>query len=311
MTNRISYKLTLAKQLLLATAGMAAVAGPVLVGILDAPRSRAQTRPQIAVQAAPVGAQGPEEAVQAAQTAAPSPAARPVFDVASIRPSDPDEVGGRVYFPPGRFEVRNAKLIFVIQQVYGVKDYQIVEAPKWITDWSTARFNISAKAEGAASEEQLRLMAKNLLADRFKLKLHNETRELPVYVLVQDKKGIKLGAVPDNGRPMGSGYVESVDLGWRRGKDVSMEDLVSALSGQTDRPILDRTNYTEKFTFELKWAARAQSSGTGGLLSDLQPETGQASLFTTIREQMGLRLDPQKAPIEVLVIDHVERPSAN
>jgi uncharacterized protein (TIGR03435 family) len=127
----------------------------------------------------------------------------PAFDVASIKPSDPNELGGYARFPPGgRFEVHNAQLIFVIQQVYGVRDFQIVNAPKWIVDWNTARFDIEAKAEGAPGEDQVREMAKALLADRFQLKVHSETMDLPVYALIPAKGGVKLVVAKDNGRPL-------------------------------------------------------------------------------------------------------------
>jgi Protein of unknown function (DUF3738). len=237
-------------------------------------------------------------------------AARPVFDVASIRPSDPNERGGWARFLPGRLQVINSSLIFVIQQVYGVRDYQIVGAPKWIIDWNTARFNIEAKAEGVTNQDQLRLMAKNLLEDRFKLKLHRETREMPVYVLIQDKKGIKVKATPDNGRPRGSGGIESVESGWIQGENVSMEFFVQSLSRRTDRPVVDRTNYTEAFTFKLQWASDV-SSGSGVTGVDGLPNDARPALFTAVQEQMGLKLSPEKAPVEVLVIDHVERPPEN
>src|ERR1700691_586188 len=108
----------------------------------------------------------------------------PVFEVASIRPSDPKELGGYARFlPGGRLEVHNAQLIFVIQQIYGVRDFQIVNAPKWITDWNTARFNIEAKGDESATEAQVREMVKALLAERFQLQVHRETRDLPVYAL--------------------------------------------------------------------------------------------------------------------------------
>jgi len=229
-----------------------------------------------------------------------APAPRPTFDVASIRPSDPNQEGGWVRFPSGRLEVSNAQLIFVIQQVYGVRDFQIVGAPKWIVDWNTARFDINAKAEGVTNEGQLRLMAQDLLENRFQLKLHRETRDLPVYVLTRGKKGVKVKVTPDNGRPRGSGGIASMGLGWIQGVNVSMKYFAEALSRYADRPVLDRTNYTEAFTFKLEWAP-----------DDSQQDDTRPSLLAAVQEQMGLKLDPQKGPIEVLVIDHVERPSEN
>jgi uncharacterized protein (TIGR03435 family) len=232
---------------------------------------------------------------------AQAPAPRPAFDVASIRPSDPNQKGGWVRFPPGRLEVSNAQLIFVIQQLYGVRDFQIVGAPKWVVDWNTARFDINAKAEGVTDTAQLRLMAQNLIEDRFQLKLHRETRDLPVYLLIQAKSGVKVKVTPDNGRPpRGSGGIASMDRGWIQGENISMKSFTEELSRHTDRPVLDKTNYTEAFNFKLEWAP-----------DDANPDDVRPSLLAAVQEQLGLKLDPQKAPVEVLVIDRVERPSAN
>jgi uncharacterized protein (TIGR03435 family) len=235
---------------------------------------------------------------------------RPVFDVASIKPSAPDNKGGWVHFlPGGRFEVTNAQLIFVIQQLYGVKDYQIVDAPKWIVDWNTARFNIEAEAEGVTSQDQLRLMARNLLEDRFQLKLHRETRDLPVYLLTQGKNGVKTTATPDSGEPIRSGFIEPVARGWLQGADINMEAFISSLSRSTGRPVLDGTNHTQKFTFKLQWAEE-ERPGRGASPDDA-PDMSRPSLFTAVQEQMGLKLVAQKAPVEALVIDRIERPSEN
>jgi uncharacterized protein (TIGR03435 family) len=133
---------------------------------------------------------------------------------------------------------------------------------------------------------------------------------MPVYVLVQDKKGVKIKATPDKGMPKGSGSIELVDYSRIRGENVSMKHFITTLSRSVDRPILDKTNYTEPFTFNLQWTVE-RSSGAAGLGDAAQPDLTRPLLFTAIQEQMGLRFDPQKAPIEVLVIDRVETPSEN
>ncbi len=250
----------------------------------------------------------------------------PTFEVASIRPSDPNEVGGYARFlPGGRFEVHNAQLIFVIQQIYGVRDFQIVNDPKWITDWNTARFNIEAKGDESATEAQVRDMAKALLAERFQLKVHKETRELPVYALIPAKSGVKLAVAKDNGRPRGSGGMLSMDRGWIQGTNVSMPGLIQQLSRSLDRPVVDKTNFTDAFDFRLTWTpdsgAAPDTPSDGSCPSSfaaMQERLGQKpeawscpSIFTAVQDQLGLKLDPQKDPTEVLVIDHVERPSAN
>jgi uncharacterized protein (TIGR03435 family) len=248
----------------------------------------------------------------------------PAFEVASIRPSDPKELGGYARFlPGGRFEVHNAQLIFVIQQVYGLRDFQIVNAPKWIIDWDTARFNIEAKGDESATEAQLREMAKALLADRFQLKVHRETRELPVYALIPAKGGVKLVVTKDDGRPRGSGPMLSMDRGWIQGTNVAMPALLQMLSTLkvVDRPVVDKTNFTEAFDFRLTWTPDSEPSSDGSCPASfapmqerlgLKPQAWSCpSIFTAVQDQLGLKLDTQKDPIEVLVIDHVERPSAN
>lgn len=272
MANRFGRRLDFGNRLLLATVATLAVAAPIAVGGMITPRVQAQS----------------------------PPAARPVFDVASVRPSDPNERGDWVHFPPGRLEVRNAPLIFVIQQIYGVRDFQIVGAPKWIVDRNTARFDINAKAEGVTDEGHLRLMAQNLLEDRFRLKLHRETRDLPVYLLTQAKNGVRVKVAPDDGSPRGSGAIEFVVPGQLQGENVAMDQLAKVLSRYADRPVLNKTNYTEAFTFNLEWAP-----------DDSQPDDVRPSLLAAVQKQMGLKLDPRKAPIDVLVIDRIERPSEN
>ena len=169
----------------------------------------------------------------------------------------------------------------------------MVDAPKWISAWDY-RYDIQAKAVAPTTSAQLRLMAQAMLADRFQLKVHREMREVPVYFLVAGKKGLKLDVVKAGGR----GGIESVAEGIIRGR-ATTSDLILVLSRGLDRPILDKTGFTEQFDFRLEWA------------SNPQPEDTRASLFVAIQEQLGLKLDPQKAPVEVLVIDHVEKPSAN
>jgi uncharacterized protein (TIGR03435 family) len=116
----------------------------------------------------------------------------PLFDVASVKPSDPDEPGGRVqYLSGGRFAVENCQLNFILQRVYGVPEFQIADAPKWVSDWKY-RFDIQATGDPAASDAQLHAMAQTLLAERFQLKVHRERREMPVYELAA-KKGLTAG----------------------------------------------------------------------------------------------------------------------
>jgi uncharacterized protein (TIGR03435 family) len=260
-----------------------------------------------------------------------APAVGPAFDVESVKPAIPGQTGGRMQFlPGGRFTATNVPLDYMIQQLYEVRAFQVVGDPNWmavIADGYSARYEIQAKGTDSATEAQVREMVKTLLAERFQLKVHRETRDLPVYALVPARGGAKLAVAKDSGRPRGTGGILSMDKGWIQGTNIAMASFIQALSRSLDRPVVDKTNFTESFDFRLTWTPDSGASpepGTGSVGScpasfaplqarlGLKPEEWDCpSIFTAVQEQMGLRLDPQKDPVEVLVIDHVERPSAN
>jgi len=139
-------------------------------------------------------------------------------------------------------------------------------------------------------------MAQTLLADRFQLKVHRETRPVPVYALVIAKGGPKL-QTPKPGEPR---HIESYP-GFMSGTNVPMSSFIYEYSGKVDRPVIDKTEFPGHFDFTLRWTPDAPGHS--------DPSFG--SIFTEIQTQLGLRFDPQKLPVEVLVIDHVEQPSAN
>lgn len=251
----------------------------------------------------------------------------PAFEVASVKPATPGETGGRVQFlPGGLFRATNVPLNYLLEQVYQLRDYQIVGDPQWmavIADGYSARYYIDAKGDPSASEAQVREMLKTLLADRFQLKAHRETRDLPVYALIPAKGGIKLQAAQTNGRPPGSAGIASMVRGCIQGTNVSMPSLVSVLSMLVDRPVVDRSGFSGAFAFRLTWTpdggGDAPSDGScPASFTAFQEQRGMKvenwscpSIFTAVQDQLGLKLDPQKVPTDVLVIDHVERPSAN
>jgi len=262
----------------------------------------------------------------AGQTSAP-----PAFDVVSVKRAPPGKPGGRYQFlPGGRFLATNVPLDFLIQSMYGLRNYQVVGAPSMmaiIADGDSARYDIQATAaDPSATEAQMKEMVKTLLADRFQFIAHRETRDLPVYALMPAKSGIKVTLDAEHARPVGMGPVTQ---GWLEGR-TSMQPFIQMLSRSVDRPIIDRTGYTGDFDYRLTWTpdgpvAQAGDGAAGTCPASwdalrqrlrrlLGPEPAPVncpSLFTAIQEQMGLKLDPQKAPIEVLVIDHVEKPSEN
>jgi hypothetical protein len=194
----------------------------------------------------------------------------PSFEVASVERSDPKEVGQAVQFPPGgRFTARNCMVSSLIKVVYELKDYQLVDAPKWISDWSY-RYNVDAKAAGSANAEQVRLVAA--------------------------KGGRKLQASESAGR----GGIEAVAEGVSRGRNVTMESLVQMLTGIAGRPVVDKTGFASPFDFRLEWSENA-----------LRGDDSRPSIFVALQEQMGLKLEARKGPVEVLVVEQAEKPSAN
>src|SRR5687768_10270271 len=154
----------------------------------------------------------------------------PTFEVASIKHAESGLQGGRVRFlPGGRFSGENVPLDFVLQQVYGLRNFQIIGAAQWKAIMA-ARYQMEAKGPESATEAQLKEMAKTLLAERFQLRVHKETRELPVYALLVAKDGVK-GAGPDEGK---RGGITLVLPGWIRGQRVALGYLAEMLSSYVD-----------------------------------------------------------------------------
>jgi bla regulator protein blaR1 len=334
ISDRAALRLTFAKRVALSVAAMAALAAPVIVGILHAPVLRAQ-QPQIAD-------------VSISSSA-------PKFDVASIkplaggsgRPMDPIDRGwamksGRVSLSKaGRFEVPFVTLHQLIELAYNVTDSEVLGGPSWVR---SDLYEIFAKAEGATLH-QMPLMLRSLLADRFRLALRRETRELPVYELAVAKGGLKFAAAkegscvtlnPDNPPPPPDptsppsplnvcGGTRRQGMGLppvRRDRieavAVSMPKLIEYISDDLRGIVIDKTGFTEKFDFHLEFVPGEFLSNGLGASTPSDPVTAApsailsgVSIFTALQEQLGLRLTSAKRPVEVLVIDHVERPSEN
>jgi uncharacterized protein (TIGR03435 family) len=225
----------------------------------------------------------------------------PTFDAASILQSNPNDRGScGQYLPGGKFNVTNCPLVYVIEKLYGLREFQVANAPKWISEGNESTYTIRARVADSVSKEQLRLMAEQLLADRFQLKFHRELRPIPVYILGVAKSGSKLHLAADDGTARGSGGIDIYGPGWISGTNVSLAHLTDLLSGRTDRPVIDETALSDPIDFSLHWAPDSTPT-----------ETEWPSLFTAIQEQLGLKLEPRNLPIEILVIDHVEKPSPN
>ena len=216
---------------------------------------------------------------------------RPAFEVASVKPSDPANRAWRAAVSPGgRYAATNMRVLDLIQRAYRVQPFQISGGPAWI---GADRFDVTAKAADGISDDALGLMLQTLLADRFKLKVHTALKEQSVYRLVAGKSGVKVRQMTDvNGtEPAASVYSMRVIA-----RKASMGWLSDFLAGELSAPVLDGTEMNGSYAWELNW-------------DPSDPEG--PSLFTAVQEQLGLRLEAAKAPVEVLVIDHVEKPDAN
>jgi uncharacterized protein (TIGR03435 family) len=237
--------------------------------------------------------------------------ASPVFEVATIRPSNPD-AQGRGFAVRGRmFSTLNTSLSNLISFAYGLQARQITGGPDWL---ETEKYDLSAQPDGTGqpNERQWKMMLQKLLADRFKLAFHREKKELAVYAIVVAAAGPKL--TRSEGDPNGLPALFFKGLGVLPARNATMADFAGVMqSAVLDRPVVDQTALPGRYDFTLTWTP--DESQFGGLGARVPPPAGDAAappgLFTAIQEQLGLRLQSTKAQVDVLVIDHVERPSEN
>ena len=217
----------------------------------------------------------------------------------------------------GGFTATNCSLGLLIQYAYDVMQFQISGAPGWV---QSGRYDIAAKAEGDPQVSEIRAMLRQLLEDRFQLRLHWETRESAVYHLVLSKAGKLREAGPGecppplsfpNSQPGGPptdapcGALRN-SPGNTKGYKLTAGALAGSLAFFVGRPVLDYTALTGKYDIELQWTPDAVR-----LRSAAPSEENSPSIFTALQEQLGLKLESAKGPVRTLVIDHVEKPSEN
>lgn len=264
---------------------------------------------------------------------------RPQFDVASVKPSFSRSIQN-VRPLPGRLTA-DASLQMLVQYAYGVQAFQVVDGAARL---QPGRYEIEAKAEGKATRNEMFLMLQSLLEDRFRLKVHRETRDMPVYALVAAKSGLKLPppeksgctesaadaapewaggrmAPPGQGAPAatlcgsaGLTLVPSAPLlpggGARmQGEKIAMPELARKLSLILDRSVIDKTGFTGLFDLQLDFVA----DETTPAMPPPPPGSDMPgpSISQALQQQLGLRLESTKGPVEVIVVDHAERPSGN
>ena len=240
------------------------------------------------------------------------------FEAASIKPSAPMEMGrirvGIEMLPGGRISMSGVTVKNLIQQAYGVRDFQIVGGPSWM---GSERYDITAKPEGAATQEQVKVMTQALLADRFKLQFHRETKELPTYALVVAKGGPKMKqseAAGGSGEGRG-GQMRMMGRGHFEAQGIPVSGLVNQISNALGRSVIDKTELQGDYDFKLDWTPDENAPGMmrapGGDAAPPPSDASGVSIFTALQDQLGLKLESTKGPVEILVIDRAEKASEN
>jgi uncharacterized protein (TIGR03435 family) len=220
---------------------------------------------------------------------------RPAYEVASIKPNDSSSGNSSTNGSKGQIVFTNQALKRLIERAYNAQPFQVT-GPSWVSD---ARFDIVAKYPADTKKDDRPVMLRTLLEDRFKLAVHHETKEMPGYTLVVAKGGFKLKPVEPNGSSStnsnGSGHVRTLTA-----KKTSMADLAEDMARSLGQMVVDKTGLDGVYDFELRYITDDLSSSAGDV-------DGIPSLFTALRDTLGLRLQPEKVPTDIIVVDHVER----
>jgi uncharacterized protein (TIGR03435 family) len=307
MTHRGTEKVSMAKKLALAVAGMAAIALPVGVGMMNAPAIHAES------------------------------AGKPSFEVATVKPSADGSIrAGPGPLPGGRVKATSVTLKMLMAIAYNVREENILGGPNWI---ATDRWNIEAKAEEGSMppggwpewlepDQPLTLMVQSLLEDRFQLKARRESKEAPVYELSVSKTGPKMKLSDDQasvvlsaelpqrgGSPPRGSMRLNPRAGYLAGNGMAVAKLAGILSepGVLGRPVTDKTELKGLYDFILEWTPESgQGPVAPGVSEPASPTAISApSIFTAIQEQLGLKVESAKGPVEVLIIDRVQKPTGN
>jgi len=244
----------------------------------------------------------------------PMTATDPSFEVATIKLTPPDQPGKLFTVTPGGCQVltKGTTMNDLIGFAYSMQPKQLINAPDW---FDKDKFDITGQpdAEGIPNPDQMKTMMRKLLVDRFQLTFHKDTRVLSVYEIVVGKDGQKLTptAVQGNLPSLFFRGINPADLVVRNATMVEFAGLMQ--SAVLDKPVVDHTGITGKFDFELKWTPDQGQFETFGGIKAPATENADAppDLFTAIQQQIGLKINSTKAPTDVMVIDKVEKPSAN
>jgi uncharacterized protein (TIGR03435 family) len=234
--------------------------------------------------------------------------ANPAFEVVTIKLSRPDDQRlPTIQIQNRRLLTWNKSVMNLITFAYSIEPSEVVNGP----DWLDTKYDIVAQpnGEGQPSQQQWQIMLQKLLADRFKLSFHRVPKEVSIYALTVTKNGPKLTA--SAGDPKGPPNLAMPARGRFRLRNATMADLVGELRGTLDRPVVDKTGISGRYDIALNWTVDDfQAARFSGFPAPLD-HTEVPDLFTAIQEQLGLRLESTKGSVEVMVIDHVERPTEN
>ena len=220
----------------------------------------------------------------------------PAFEVASIKPNTSGSGNYGDDGSRGRWTARNVTTEYVLQKAFGIKDFQIFGAPGWL---GTDRFDIAATTGTSTdmTDQELKPYLESMLTSRFQLKYHREIKELPVYSLVAAKGGPKLTVSSGEGGPHTNVTLRPKSS--INATKASMVKLSSVLGGMLDRIVIDNTGLKAEYDIKLQW----DPTPTG--------DSVEPSLFAAIQEQLGLKLESTKGPVETIVIDSIEKPAEN
>jgi uncharacterized protein (TIGR03435 family) len=254
---------------------------------------------------------------------------KPVFEVSTVKRNVSGEARGESVFQSDRYMARNVRVRDLIAEAYRVRTFQITGGPDWI---GSDRFDVVAKAatpfaltigpDGVRQPPQTPfLMLRELLKDRFKLVVHTEAREGPIYELAMARDDSRRGPqlrppetdcakLDPAGPPPPGGFCGGIRTGIGRltGRTAPMRQLASVLTGVVQRQVVDRTNLPGVFDFDLEFSPMPLNADAADIAASVE---NAISLFTALQEQLGLKLQPQRGPIDYVVIDGVEPPSEN
>jgi uncharacterized protein (TIGR03435 family) len=240
--------------------------------------------------------------------------ANPSFEVATIKPSRPDAPRGGYGFRGQDVTTTNVTVNWLIKLGYNVHVRQIAGGPAWL---DSEKFDVVGRPDtpGQPSRDQMKLMIRKLLADRFQLRFHTEKRELPVYAMVVSKKRAKIAVSQDDPHDFpGIGFSQGPGVLALIGRNTGLDAVANALqSNVLDKPVVNQTGLTGRYDFNLRFTpdqTQLANFGAGAPAPTVDPDA-PPDIFAAFEQQLGLKLESTRASVDVMVIEKIERPSEN